>query len=271
VVVTPTYQSLETIPCSICAVSGVPLDPDDGWSLDIDRVASVMRPNTRVVVVNFPHNPTGAVLSHERFEALVELCRSHGAYLFSDEAYRLLGPEGARHLPQAADVYERGVSLGVMSKAYGLPGLRIGWLACQDRDLLSRIEQTKHYLSICNSGPSERLAVIGLRARDVILARNRRLISQNLELMDRFFQAHPDLFEWTRPDGGCIAYPRYLGKDGVEAFAEALVKQSGVLVLPASLYRSDLGVTPHDRFRVGVGRKGLEDGLAAFDRHLNRT
>ncbi|MDH7970832.1 aminotransferase class I/II-fold pyridoxal phosphate-dependent enzyme [Sphingomonas sp. AR_OL41] len=268
IVVTPNYQAAETVPLAICAVTGVPLDPDHGWTLDIDRVAAAIRPETRLVSINFPHNPTGKILERDRFDALIELCRRHGLWLFSDEVYRPLGREGVNHLPQVADVYERGLSLGVMSKAYGLPGLRIGWIACADRDLLGRLERYKHYLSICNAGPSERLALIALKARAPILARNCALVTRNLALFDTFFAERPDLFSWQRPDGGCVGYPRYLGTDGVGAFAERLVEEAGVLVLPSDIYRSALGPTPHDRFRVGFGRAGIETGLTAFRTHL---
>ncbi len=270
VVVTPNYQAAETVPLAICAVTGVPLDPADNWSLDLDRVEAAIRPATRLVSINFPHNPTGKILERDRFDALVALCRRHGLWLFSDEVYRPLGPEGTLHLPQAADAYERGLSLGVMSKAYGLPGLRIGWIACADRGLLARLERYKHYLSICNAAPSERLAVIALKARHAILARNRQLVTGNLALLDGFFADHADLFDWTRPDGGCVAYPRYRGTDGVEAFARSLVEEAGVLVLTSSIYRSELGETASDRFRVGFGRSDLGEGLAALRAHLVR-
>lgn len=270
VVVTPNYQAAETVPLAICAVTGVPLDPADNWSLDLDRVEAAIRPATRLVSINFPHNPTGKILERDRFDALVALCRRHGLWLFSDEVYRPLGPEGTLHLPQAADAYERGLSLGVMSKAYGLPGLRIGWIACADRGLLARLERYKHYLSICNAAPSERLAVIALKARHAILARNRQLVTGNLALLDGFFADHADLFDWTRPDGGCVAYPRYRGTDGVEAFARSLVEEAGVLVLTSSIYRSELGETASDRFRVGFGRSDLGEGLAALRVHLVR-
>lgn len=270
IVVTPNYQSHETVARSICAVTGVPLDPADGWSLDIDRVAASIRPDTRLMLINFPHNPTGAILARERFDALVELCRRHGIYLFSDEVFRLLGPEGTEHLPQVADVYERGISLGVMSKAYGLSGLRIGWLACADRALLTRIEHTKHYLSICSAGPSERLAIIALHARERIIARNCRIVSENLEKLDRFFAQFPEWFDWARPQGGCVAYPRYLGPEGVERFTSELVESAGVLLGPASIFQSTLGPTPTDRFRIGAGRSGLDAGLSAMRGFLVR-
>ena len=270
VVVTPNYQSAETVPLSLCEVTGVALDPDDGWSLDIDKIAAALRPNTRVVSINFPHNPTGKILERDRFDALVGLCRQHGVWLFSDEVYRLLGATGTVHLPNVADVYERGISLNVMSKAYGLPGLRIGWIACADRDLLQRMERYKHYLSICNSGPSEQLALIALKARETILDRQRERLDRNLALLDGFFARWSDRFAWYRPDGGCIAYPRYLGSEGVDAFAADLVERAGVLLLPASNYRSALLDTPVDRFRIGFGRADCGEAVAAMEAYLSR-
>ncbi len=271
IVITPNYQSHETLPLQICEATGVPLDANDGWSLDIDRVAAAIKPNTRLLTMNFPHNPTGAVLSHDRYDALIALCRTHGIYILHDEIFNGLGPTGARHLPFVADVYERGLSLGVMSKSYGLPGLRIGWIACADTKVLSKMERLKHYLSICNSGPSERLALIALKARDQLLARNCAIVDENIPKWDAFFARHPDLFEWSPPQASCMAYPRYKGPEGVDAFAKGLVEEGGVLVLPSSIYRSDLGEVPNDRFRIGLGRRGLDAGLAAFEAHLMRN
>jgi aspartate/methionine/tyrosine aminotransferase len=268
IVVTPNYQAAETVPLSICAVTGVPLEPRANWDLDVDRVAAAIRSNTRLLSINFPHNPTGRILSRDTVNSLIELCRRHGLWLFSDEVYRLLGPDPARHLPQIADLYERGLSLNVMSKAYGLPGLRIGWIGCSDRELLMRMERMKHYLSICNSGPSEALAGIALKNRQSILERNNALVRTNLDLLDDFFAEFRHLFEWRRPDGGCIGYPRYLGAGSVDDFCTRLVEQSGVLLLPAGIYSSKLGPTPRDHFRIGFGRKGVADGIAAFRKHL---
>jgi len=271
IVVTPNYQSHEALPSAFCQASGVPLDPDDGWSLDIDRVAAAIRPNTKLVTINFPHNPTGTILPLDRYEALIALCRRHGIWILHDEIFHGLGPSDTDHLPFIADRYERGLSLGVMSKSYGLPGLRIGWIACQDREILSRMERLKHYLSICNSGPSERLAQIALTHRDRLLARNCALIDENLPKWEAFFARHPDLFDWYRPDGSCMAFPRYLGAEGVEEFCRALVEESGVLLLPGTIYRSALGPTPPDRFRLGFGRMGLDEGLAAMEAHVMRN
>lgn len=264
IVVTPNYQSAETVPLSICTVSGVPLDPEDSWSLDIGRVRAAIRPETKLISINFPHNPTGKILDRARFDELVALCRAHGIWLFSDEVYRGLGTGRVPQLPAAAEVYERGLSLGVMSKAYGLPGLRIGWIACRDRAVQSQMERMKHYLSICNSAPSEQLAIIALENAGRILERNNRLIAANLDELEAFFAEFPGLFEWQRPDGGCVGYPRYLGTEGVETFARELVETAGVLLLPAGNYRSELTPVPEDRFRIGFGRAKIGEGLAAL-------
>ncbi|MCZ4279672.1 aminotransferase class I/II-fold pyridoxal phosphate-dependent enzyme [Kiloniella laminariae] len=271
IVVVPNYQAAETLPLSICAVSGVPLDAGDNWSLDIAAVRAAIRPNTRLISINFPNNPTGAVLERSRFDALVALCREHGIWLFSDEVYRGVEREESLRLPQVGDVYERGLSLNVMSKAYGLPGLRIGWIMTRDREIRSRMERYKHYLSICNSAPSERLSLIALKARDKILARNRVLLAENALKLGNFFAEFPDLFDWRQPEGGCVGYPRYKGPGSTDDFCEKLVSESGVLLLPPHIYHSELLPTPSDRFRVGFGRANIDEGLSAFRAWLRRN
>lgn len=267
VVVTPNYQAAETIPLSICDVTGVPLRAEDDWALDVDALEAALRPDTRIVSVNFPNNPTGALPTVEAWQRLAALCDSRGIILFSDEVYRGLEDDP---LPQAADLSSRAMSLNVMSKAYGLPGLRVGWIACRDRKVLDRLERAKHYTSICNSAPSEVLALIGLRARDEILSRNRKIIADNIPLFGSFFASFPELFEWQPPQGGCVCFPRYLGPEGVERMCADLVEQQGVLLLPASIYQSALTPTPADRFRVGVGRRSPEAALAAWASRLRR-
>ena len=107
IVVTPCYQSAESVPASICATSAVPLDEERGWTLDPDRIAAAIRPNPRILYLNFPHNPTGKILERDRFEAIVALCRRHGIWLLSDEVYRLIERDESLRLPQAADVFVR--------------------------------------------------------------------------------------------------------------------------------------------------------------------
>lgn len=271
IIVTPNYQSAEELPRAICAVSGVALDPDNDWALDLAKMRAAIRPNTKLISINFPHNPTGKILDRGTFDGLVALCRQHGIWLFSDEVYRGLERSPETQLPAAIEAYEKGLSLGVMSKAYGLPGLRVGWIASRDRDLLYRMERMKHYLSICNAGPSEHLAVIALKAGAQIMARNRALIAANLKVTDAFFADFPDLFDWRPADGGCIAFPRYKGKEGVESFCRRLVEDAGIVLLPASLYASSLTETPKDRFRIGFGRNHVPEGLSAMRSYLMKN
>lgn len=270
IVVTPNYQSTETVPLGLCTVTGVALDPARGWSLDIDAVAAAVRPNTRLVSINFPNNPTGKLLERDRFDALVALCRRHGIWLFSDEIYRLIERDPSTRLPAAIDAYERGLSLGCVSKSYGLPGLRVGWIACREPGVLRRMERIKHYLSNCVAAPSELLARIALNASGAILSRNRRIAEQNLARLSAFFTENDDLFDWRVPDGGVVGYPRYKGADGVEALCARLVEERGVLLLPASVYRSDVAPTPQDHFRIGFGRRDFPAGLDALEAGLRR-
>jgi aspartate/methionine/tyrosine aminotransferase len=267
----PNYQSMETVALATGAqVTGLVLEPERGWALDLEAVQRALRPTTRLVAVNFPNNPSGAVPDRATFQALADLCEERGIRFFCDEVHRGLELDPARRLPQAADLSPSAVSLNVMSKSYGLAGLRVGWLATRDRPLLERLERRKHYTSICNSGPSEFLTTLALRHGEAIQARNRAIIQTNLPLFDAFFAKWADLFEWQPPQGGCICFPRYKGADGVEQFCQELVEQEGVFLAPASLFRSSLADTPKDRFRVGIGRAEPGPALAAFDRFLER-
>jgi aspartate/methionine/tyrosine aminotransferase len=268
IVITPNYQAAETVPLGICEVSGVPLDIDRNWDLDVDRLRAALRPNTKLISINFPNNPTGKIIPRASFDEIVELCRSRGIWLFSDEVYRLIERDPVLRLPQAVDVYERGISLGVMSKAYGLAGLRIGWLACKNRAILVRFERYKHFLSICNSAPSEVLARIALKARERILERNRSVARANLAHLGGLFADYGHLFEWREPDGGYIGFIRYKGAEGVAEFTRRLVEEAGVLFLPSSIYRSELGPVPDDCLRVGFGRSHVPAGLAALRKWL---
>ena len=276
VVTVPNYQSMESVPlASPAEVSGLPLWTGSGsdlrWELDLDRLESLLRPDTKVVAVNFPNNPTGYLPDEARFRALARLCDERGIHLVSDEVYRGVETDPASMLPQAADLSPRAVSINVMSKSFGLPGVRVGWVASRDAALLARLERRKHYTSICNPGPSEFLATVALRNAEAIRGRVRQLIQANLELAVDFFAEFPELFEFEPPRGGSVCYPRYLGDDGVESFVQRSLQEASVLMLPASLYRSQLTSTPSDRFRVGLGLAGVPDAIGALRAHLSRS
>jgi aspartate/methionine/tyrosine aminotransferase len=262
VVTWPAYQSLyEVARAAGAEVTLLPLREESGWALDLEEVRRALRPHTRLLVVNFPHNPTGALPERATFEALGALAEERGVYLLSDEVYRLLEHPPAETLPAAAELSVRGVSLGVMSKVFGLAGLRVGWLACRDTELLRRCAAYKDYTSICNSAPSEVLALMALRAREQVLARSRALLQANLARVDAFFARHADTFHWVRPRAGSVAFPRLLRPVPVAEFCRALVEQQGVLLLPGDVYDF-----PGNHFRLGLGRSNLPEALARLER-----
>lgn len=269
IVTVPNYQSMESVAIATGAdVQGLMLRPENAFMPDPRELVRMIRPTTKLVCLNFPNNPTGAVPRRDAFVEIVTACDRRGVRVFSDEVYRGLELDPPATLPQAADLSERALSLNVTSKSYGLPGLRVGWLASRDRELLDRIERRKHYTSICNAAPSELLASIAIRHGSTLQSRCRDVIRANIATAATFFADHQHLFEWAPPAGGCVCFPRYLGAEGVETFVERLLHAEGVVLLPASLYVSRLGTVPNDRFRLGLGRKGFPEGLAAIGRHL---
>jgi aspartate/methionine/tyrosine aminotransferase len=267
VVTWPGYQSLHEVARATGAeVSLLRLREERGWGVDLDELRGLLQPNTKLLVVNFPHNPTGALPDKATFEALCALAEERGVYVLSDEVYRLLEYVPSDTLPSAAERLPRGLSLGVMSKAFGLAGLRVGWLACRDAELLARCAAYKDYTTICNSAPSEVLALIALRARTEVLARSRNLLAANLALLDDFFARRAELFDWVRPRAGSVAFPRLKRDMPVAEFTHQLVQKEGVLLLPGDVYDF-----PGNHFRLGLGRTNLPEALARLERFCDVT
>jgi aspartate/methionine/tyrosine aminotransferase len=259
----PCYQSLYEVAASIgCAITNWAAREENKWALDLNELKSALRPNTRAVIVNTPHNPTGWLMPRADFDELNRLSQQHGFWLFSDEVYRESEHDPAMKLPAACDVNPLAISLGVMSKTYGLPGLRIGWVAAQNKVLFDRMAVMKDYTTICSSAPSELLAEVALKHRESLAARNLELIRGNMHLLDAFFAAHSGRFSWVRPHAGSIAFPRFLAGD-IETFCHDLVTQRGVLLLPGTLF-GDGG----NHFRIGFGRRNLPEALLKLEEFL---
>jgi aspartate/methionine/tyrosine aminotransferase len=262
IVIRPIYQSLEQIPETLgTEISVVCLEENAEWKLDPEKIQAAVRPNTKLIVLNFPNNPTGATLTPGVLSSVVAIAREGGIPLFCDEVYRAPVADGLSQAPAAADSYEKAVSLNVMSKSFGLAGLRVGWIYCRDREFLSQLRTQKHYLSICNSAPSEILALIALRAKERLWLRNQKIIDSNLELLTSFFEKHSEKFQWVKPHAGCVAFPRWLGQSSVDDFAEKLVREEGVMILPGSVFG-----WKENNFRIGFGRKNFPEALARLER-----
>lgn len=262
----PYYQSLGEVARSIGAeVSEWRGDPAHSWELDLETFKAILTPRTKVVVVNFPHNPTGFLPRLEFVRELSELSERHGFIIFSDEVYRGLELDPSDRLPALTDMNSRAVSLGVMSKTFGLAGLRIGWIATRNDRLFRELAAFKDYTTICNSAPSEFLATLALQKAEVIVERNLQTIRQNLDHLDAFFEFHTDLFNWYRPKAGSVAFPTLM-KGTVNKFCTSLAEKAGVLLLPGTLYSNGF-----NSFRVGFGRKNVPEALQRLGEYLRQT
>ena len=263
VATTPCYQSLTDVAKSLgCRALSWSCDPAWGFAPDMAELPSLLAGPVKALAVNFPHNPTGYLPTPETFAAMVGLAAEQGVRVFSDEVYRFSEAQDVPTLPAACDLDPRAVSLGVLSKSFGLPGLRVGWVCCRDRELLTRMASVKDYLSICGSAPSEYLAVCALTAREAILARINRLLTQNRRLLSDFFLTRSDLFHFAAPRGGLTAFPG-LRQGSADDFCQDLLAATGVLLLPGSLY----GESFAKHFRIGFGRADFAENLerlAAF-------
>jgi aspartate/methionine/tyrosine aminotransferase len=264
IVTWPGYQSLYEVARAAGAdITTLELHEADGWAIDPDRVRAALRPSTRLVVVNAPHNPTGMLPDEDTWRELAAVTAEAGATLLCDEVYRLLEHDEADRLPAGADLGDHVVSIGVLSKSYGLAGLRIGWLAARDPALPAAAVRVKDYGSMCNAAPAEVLGVIALRAADAILRRNRDLVRANLALVDELLAAHPERLAWVRPRAGAIGFPRLLDAEPVERFCDRLRERQGVLLLPGTVYGH-----AGNHARLGFGRADCGEALARLDAFL---
>jgi aspartate/methionine/tyrosine aminotransferase len=266
IVLSPAYQSLYEIANSLgCQVTHWNLKAGiNGWQLDIERLAAIISPQTRLLVINFPNNPTGFLPTREEFDSIIALARKNNTYIFSDEMYRLLEYETHFRLPCMCDAYERGISLSGLSKSLALPGLRLGWLASQDSSLPAKWMAFKDYTTICSSAPSEILGIIALQNKETILARNLEIIKTNLRLSDEFFANHLDEFSWNRPKAGSIAFPQWKGNFSVEEFCQKVINQFSVMLVPGNIFEY-----PGNYFRLGLGRRNFIDGIGFLNEFLH--
>jgi aspartate/methionine/tyrosine aminotransferase len=261
----PHYQSLSEIARGMgCLVSPWLAREENNWALDLGELKNLLRPNTKAIVINTPHNPTGYLMSRSDFEAVNQFAKENHLILFCDEVYRESEYDPEQRLSAGCDMGEHAVSLGVTSKTYGLAGLRIGWIATKNKMIYDKMASLKDYTTICNSAPSEFLAEVALRNRQKLIARNMGIIKSNLEIVDDFVTRHSSLFSWVRPAAGSMGFPKLL-KGDIDNFCDDLVKKAGVLLLPGSMYDDS-----SNHFRIGLGRKNLPQAVEKWDEYLSR-
>lgn len=264
IVQVPAYQSHFSLAQSLGAeVAFWQSDLGADGAPDPDDLRRLLRPNTKLLVITTPNNPTGYAFDRARLDATVAFARKHGLIVLSDEVYRGTERSPGDRQPPLADLYERAVSLGGLAKSFGLPGLRIGWIATRDRDVYARLAAFKDYLTICASAPSEFLATLALQHAEHLQSRVRAIVARNLDRLDAYFAAHADVWEWRRPRAGTTAFPRYR-KGSSARFCARLVERAGVLLLPSVAF--DAG---DERARFGFGRENLPEALAALANYID--
>ncbi|HSW48059.1 MAG TPA: aminotransferase class I/II-fold pyridoxal phosphate-dependent enzyme [Candidatus Saccharimonadales bacterium] len=261
----PGYQSLYEIASSIGCELTKWLPQEDDLSFDLSFLEKNIKPNTKLIIVNFPHNPTGSTISKEDFQKIVEIAKSHGIYLFSDEMYRFLELDPRNRLPSAVELYDKAISLFGMSKTFGMAGTRIGWVATKDKKLLVEIATQKDYTTIASSAPSEILTLIALRAKDTIIDMHLTRIKRNLDLLDAFFERHKDTFSWVRPIAGTICFPKLLNGRSSQDFCQEVIDKTSILLLPSRVYDYD-----DSHFRIGFGRSDMPQVLNLFEDYINQ-
>ena len=253
----PGYQSFHT--CAEQAGGAVTFwrcNADARFDVDDLEAACDATPHLKVVSVNFPHNPTGALPSSEEWARIVAICAERDAYLFADEIYQGIGPR----LESAATAYEKGISLGGLSKSMGMPGVRIGWLATRDVRFLRRVAELRDYTTICSSAPSQILAVAALQNRDHLWRRANAYVDAGRRAVEAVLARHADVLSWgAGPAAGPVGWVR-LRRGSASRYAEALVRSDdGIMLLPSTVFNAGDG-----HVRVGFGREASPAAMAAW-------
>ncbi|MCA9839149.1 MAG: pyridoxal phosphate-dependent aminotransferase [Trueperaceae bacterium] len=265
IILTPAYDALFNLPEDL-AGKAIPWElkaTENSWQLDLDRLESLITSQTKVIVVNFPHNPTGFLPTPAEFHKLIELAQKNDLWLLCDEMYKGLEHSETKPLTSATDLYDKAIILSGLSKTHGLPGLRAGWLILKDKEMFQAILNWKLYTSICPPAPTEFLALAALKAADKLRQKNLEIITKNLELAQVFFKRWDELFIYRKPRAGSTALVE-LRRGRATEYCHSLALEASIVLLPSPFMRFP------DRFvRFGLGRESFQAALTAYDKHLS--
>lgn len=255
----PAYQQLYSVPRAIgCEVSLWKVGPENGFRYDVAELERLMTPKTRLIVVNTPHNPTGAMLTAEELERVYSLAESIGATVISDEAYRWLTvPDGDSFAPPMFNLGRSGISVGTLSKPFGLPGLRIGWIAAPP-EIITACWGMRDYVSLSPGKLNDALAILAIKHRDRIIERNKGIIAANLAATTAWIAEHADILSWKPPRGGLLALLRYELEIPSLALANKLAEEYSVMLAPGSAF----GYEHYLRLGIGQHPSVFAAGLA---------
>lgn len=261
IVMSPIYQSLYQVAESIgCSISFWEPELANPWYYDPSRLQKLITKRTKLIIVNFPHNPTGYLPSAGDWNAIISIARENGLVLFSDEMYRSLVYDPKDEISAACDLYENAVSLWGMAKSFGLAGLRIGWLASRNNDILGKVEAFKDYLTICNSATSEILATIALNNSEQFTGPNIKKIKSNIENFRQFQGRNSDLVEFYPPKAGSTGFVRLKTGSTALQYADRLVREADIMLLPSETFHYG-----EHHARIGFGRANLPEILTMWE------
>jgi len=266
VVFVPGYQSTVESPewaKNSTGVTQIERKASNRWQIDMKQVRAAIREDTKYMVINKPYNPAGIVMSQQLQQKLVEVCQQHGIIILSDEVYRLLEHDDKDRIPAMADAYNRGISCVTLSKPWGACGVTIGWLACQDLQMIEKLWDCQYFGTACMSRASEVQAIMVLRASNIILQGRLSIIRKNKALLqDVIENKYADLFEWERPNAGAVAFVRFKGPLTTLELGHILAER-GVSIKPSYCFSEK--VKPEiDLFRIGFGERKMPEALDAF-------
>ena len=261
----PTYAQLFQVGENLGArVKKWRLEMDRGYKPNIDQLADMISENTDLIIINYPHNPTGACIERTDLEEICALAEHYNLPLLSDEIYRGLEYKATDRAPPAADLYENAISVAGLSKVYGLPGLRIGWLACKNKELLDRIWSFRDFTSICNGVLNEKVAEIALQNRELLRERGRKIAVKNFEILKQWVDDHSDVISWVPPKAAVLTMLMYHFDMDSETFCRGLIEEKSVFTAPGSCFETER------QFRVGFGydTERLKEGLKRLGEYI---
>jgi aspartate/methionine/tyrosine aminotransferase len=262
VIITPSYQSLEEgVKYAGGTVTRVGLTPENNWQIDVDAVRNAIQDNTKYLIFNDPHNPSGSLLKENIKKELVSIAEEKDILILSDEVYRLLEINPDDRSNSIAEMTQNGIALGTMAKPWGAGGACIGWAVCQDKTIIEKIRKAQHLFAVCVSRAGEIQARMVVRASNQIIERNINIIKDNLKLLDVFFDENSDLFEWMKPEAGGTGFVKFKGPITSDELAKELLEE-GILVFPSYIFDCEDNLKQY--FRIGFSRKTMPAALDAF-------
>ncbi|MGQ9723040.1 MAG: aminotransferase class I/II-fold pyridoxal phosphate-dependent enzyme [Candidatus Jordarchaeum sp.] len=263
----PNYQQLHSVPRFFGAkIIPWKLREENSYKPDLKELNELISPRTKMIVINHPHNPTGSIIDNKTLGKICEIAQDNGSYLLSDEVYLDLKPEGY-DLDAACDISSKAISVQSLSKSYGLPGSRIGWIAAS-KDVIERCNEFREYVTLCSNVLGEKLAIIALKNRKKVMERNKSIIKRNFEIVKKWIKKHDEL-SWVIPRAGVVAFPRYnFFFESIE-LCRRLAEEERVLIIPGRLF-GDQDTEYHFRLGFGYETEKLEKGLIIIDRFFER-